>query len=79
MVFILDFFVVLYKKGILMTHTHETLLTVQELSQLLKVKPDTIYHWNLRKAYPEIKRVKIAGKVYFKLSSLRPFLDAEVS
>ncbi len=75
MVFILDFFVVLYKKGILMTHTHETLLTVQELSQLLKVKPDTIYHWNLRNAFPEIKRVKIAGKVYFKLSSIADLIN----
>ena len=59
--------------------THETLLTVHELANLLKIKPDTIYHWNLRKAYPEIKRVKIAGKVYFKLSSLQPFLGAEMS
>lgn len=75
MVFILDFFVVLYKKGILMTHTHETLLTVQELSQLLKVKPDTIYHWNLRNAFPEIKRVKIAGKLYFKLSSIADLIN----
>lgn len=62
-----------------MTYIHETLLTVHELATLLKIKPDTIYHWHLRNAYPEIKRVKIAGKVYFKLSSLRPFLDAEVS
>ena len=38
--------------------THETLLTVDELAKILKIKPDTIYHWNLRKAYPEIKRVK---------------------
>ncbi|MBQ2844533.1 MAG: helix-turn-helix domain-containing protein [Alphaproteobacteria bacterium] len=58
-----------------MTHTHETLLTVQELSQLLKVKPDTIYHWNLRNAFPEIKRVKIAGKVYFKLSSIADLIN----
>ena len=58
------------------THTHETLLTVQELSQLLKVKPDTIYHWNIRKAFPEIKRVKIAGKVYFKLSSVAALINA---
>ena len=58
-----------------MTHTHETLLTVQELSQLLKVKPDTIYHWNLRNAFPEIKRVKIAGKLYFKLSSIADLIN----
>ena len=58
------------------THIHETLLTVQELSQLLKVKPDTIYHWNIRKAFPEIKRVKIAGKVYFKLSSVAALINA---
>ncbi|MBR6685512.1 MAG: helix-turn-helix domain-containing protein [Alphaproteobacteria bacterium] len=57
--------------------THETLLTVHELANLLKIKPDTIYHWHLRKAYPEIKRVKIAGKVYFKLSSLQPFLNID--
>lgn len=62
-----------------MTYTHETLLTVHELATLLKIKPDTIYHWHLRNAYPEIKRVKIAGKVYFKLSSLQPFLGAEMS
>lgn len=62
-----------------MTNAQDTLLTVHELANLLKIKPDTIYHWNLRKAYPEIKRVKIAGKVYFKLSSLQPFLGAEMS
>lgn len=64
-------------RRIQMTYTHETLLTVHELATLLKIKPDTIYHWNLRKAYPEIKRVKIAGKVYFKLSSLQPFLNID--
>lgn len=62
-----------------MTYTKDTLLTVHELSQLLKVKPDTIYHWNLRNAFPEIKRVKIAGKVYFQLSSLLPYLGTEAS
>lgn len=55
--------------------THETLLTVDELAKILKIKPDTIYHWNIRNAFPEIKRVKIAGKVYFKLSSIADLIN----
>lgn len=57
-------------------YTHDTLLTVHELAELLKVKPDTIYHWHIRKAFPEIERVKIAGKVYYKLSSIMSLINS---
>lgn len=45
-------------------------LDSRELAEILGIRVDSVYRWNMKGYAPELKRVKIGGKTYFAVSSL---------
>lgn len=56
-------------------YKQETLLTLKETAELLNLKPDTLYHWNMHNKFNELQRVKIGGRVFFKLSCITSLMN----
>lgn len=68
---------VLYIKGavILMIKkpnipSEASLLTVTETAELLNLTANSLYHWNCKEFFPQLRRVKIGGRVYFTAASV---------
>ena len=52
------------------TYQGEKLLTVKEAAEILNLKPQTLYNGNFYKSFPEMGRVKIGGRLFYKLSCI---------
>lgn len=84
-VFIRDVFsilkIVLYKKGAVIPMIKKpnipsdaSLLTVAETAKLLNLKANSLYHWNCNDYFPQLRRVKVGGRVYFTAASVESLL-----
>ena len=51
-----------------------SLLTVTETAELLNIKANSLYHWNSNDFFPQLRRVKIGGRVYFTAASVESLL-----
>lgn len=48
----------------------KSFLTTKELSEMLNIRPDSIYRWNTKEYFPQLRRVKIGGRTYYSASSI---------
>lgn len=53
----------------------ERLLTLKETAELLSLNPDTLYRWRMYNKFPELQRIKIGGRVFFKLSCITSLMN----
>lgn len=51
-----------------------SLYSVAETAEMLNIKINTLYHWNIRDYFPQLRRVKIGGRVYFTAASVESLL-----
>lgn len=51
-----------------------SLLSLAETAALLNVRPDTLRHWAYRDYFPQLEKVKIGGRIYYKTSSIDALL-----
>ena len=51
-----------------------SLFSVAETAEMLNIKINTLYHWNIRDYFPQLRRVKIGGRVYFTAASVESLL-----
>lgn len=51
-----------------------SLYSVAETAEMLNMKANTLYHWNIRDYFPQLRRVKIGGRVYFTATSVESLL-----
>lgn len=47
-----------------------SLLSLSETAALLNIRPDTLRHWACRDYFPQLERVKIGGRIFYKTSSI---------
>lgn len=51
-----------------------SLFSVTETAELLNIKANTLYHWNISDYCPQLRRVKVGGRVYFTAASVASLL-----
>ena len=51
-----------------------SLFSVAETAELLNIKANTLYHWNIRDYCPQLHRVKVGGRIYFTAASVASLL-----
>jgi len=51
-----------------------SLYSVAETAEMLNMKANTLYHWNIRDYFPQLHRVKVGGRVYFTAASVESLL-----
>ena len=51
-----------------------SLLSVAETAELLNIKVNTLYHWNINDYCPQLHRIKVGGRVYFTAASIASLL-----
>lgn len=51
-----------------------SLLSLAETAELLNIRPDTLRHWSYRNYFPQLKPVKIGGRIFYKYSCINALL-----
>jgi excisionase family DNA binding protein len=58
-------------------HTHPVFLNVDELAEMMRVKPRTIYHWVQNGLVPHRKPSGHRGRVLFLLDEILDWMKVE--